>query len=527
MDGIPPARDTDAEDVVWALQTAEALWKRNERGDAIVWLRRAAQAAGEANDDDRALVLAREAAELTDWFARSSSASLHTLPPLTEGSVGGVAIDSLLRSTQVDSSEIVPVSIPQSELVPASEVAAPSPPVQAPPPPVEPPASPSDRTASVPRVPTAAESHAGMLDPWAEESGKDKPTPLRPSPTEVDLPPLSGPDDGVVTSVAPPKPTTPPAAPKVTLRAPKPPLPPRTRSQELTAVPPPLAPNKPAREPSRRSPFAEPKGPEPTEAQTAKTARDKAEPEPPIGPLDLAKVEAFADLPDDSRDRLANDATLKAYSKGEGIESFSLAYIVSGEAHVIASGAASQATTIGKGTVLLARGTLETTIGLRLASASPRAVIATWDAAGVEAAMGSCPWVEEELRATGDRIQALAGASLGALGERLSPDLRATIVDKMSIRTFAEHETIVTEGLPVPGILLVGLGTVDLVANQVVTTQVKPGEFVLPAEALSAGPSPASARAGSGGALVFAADRKTTQELFATEPLLLELFAGW
>ena len=141
--------------------------------------------------------------------------------------------------------------------------------------------------------------------------------------------------------------------------------------------------------------------------------------------------------------------------------------------------------------------------------------------------MGSCPWVEEELRATGDRIQALAGASLGALGERLSPDLRATIVDKMSIRTFAEHETIVTEGLPVPGILLVGLGTVDLVANQVVTTQVKPGEFVLPAEALSAGPSPASARAGSGGALVFAADRKTTQELFATEPLLLELFAGW
>ena len=66
MDGIPPARDTDAEDVVWALQTAEALWKRNERGDAIVWLRRAAQAAGEAETAAGRLEVddAWEAAEL-------------------------------------------------------------------------------------------------------------------------------------------------------------------------------------------------------------------------------------------------------------------------------------------------------------------------------------------------------------------------------------------------------------------------------------------------------------------------------
>ena len=58
---IPPAKDTDAEDVVWGLQTADTLWKRGERIDALVWLRRAAQAAGDANDDDRALELARHA----------------------------------------------------------------------------------------------------------------------------------------------------------------------------------------------------------------------------------------------------------------------------------------------------------------------------------------------------------------------------------------------------------------------------------------------------------------------------------
>src|SRR3954462_5531070 len=69
MMGIPPAIDTDAEDVVWGLQTAETLWKRGERIDALVWLRRAAQAAGDASDDDRALELARHAAEMTEWMA--------------------------------------------------------------------------------------------------------------------------------------------------------------------------------------------------------------------------------------------------------------------------------------------------------------------------------------------------------------------------------------------------------------------------------------------------------------------------
>src|SRR5215472_19246630 len=81
MVGIPPALDTDAEDVAWALQTAEALWKRNERGDALVWLRRAAQAAGEANDDDRALALARGAAELTEWIAQTPAADAQLEPP--------------------------------------------------------------------------------------------------------------------------------------------------------------------------------------------------------------------------------------------------------------------------------------------------------------------------------------------------------------------------------------------------------------------------------------------------------------
>jgi signal-transduction protein with cAMP-binding, CBS, and nucleotidyltransferase domain len=145
----------------------------------------------------------------------------------------------------------------------------------------------------------------------------------------------------------------------------------------------------------------------------------------------------------------------------------------------------------------------------------------------MQVGLGPCPWVEDDLRTSADRVQALAGATLGALGQRLSVELRTSIVERLTIRTFAEHEAIVTEGVSVPGLLLVGAGTVTLVSDDAPPTQVGAGQFVLAAEALSAGASPATVRAAQGGALVLIGDRKTTQELFATEPLLLEIFAGW
>jgi hypothetical protein len=85
--------------------------------------------------------------------------------------------------------------------------------------------------------------------------------------------------------------------------------------------------------------------------------------------------------------------------------------------------------------------------------------------ADYQAALGACPWVEDDLRASADRAQALAGATLGTLGNRLSPELRANIVNRLTMRAFAEKEVIVTEGVPVPGILLVGAGKVELVLN--------------------------------------------------------------
>jgi hypothetical protein len=625
MNGIPAAQDTDVEDVIWALETAEALWNRNERGDAIVWLRRAAQAAGEANDDDRALALAREAAELTEWIARAPSVEV---PPLqqttgsrvTEGSVGGIEIDSLLRSSQIDPSEFVPVASSHDTRPDVPADAAVSTLSRRPPPLPTlgmPSAPPARRESPSGRVLSAAESHAGMLDPWSD-SGRASDVGVAPGhapragserlassrvPLDVRSPTPSRFEDEVVTSapIAPDRSSErrtiagqsvkPPPRWSGSPAAPTPPTPLETKPQEATV---PRAPPAKGQEPRptraklvrSRPPFPRPAptpdpaptpGPFPEDAPAATptpgwrvssllgTARSDV-PKPPPAPnptsssephapstepqlppdvsdseprvaaaqaaspppplVDLSTVEAFADLPEDSRDQLAKDSLLGRYAEGEAIESFALAFVVNGDIHVHAEGALSYATIIGAGAVLRSRGTLEDSIPLRLVCASPTGVVATWSLATVEAALGSCPWVEDDLREAGDRVQALAGASLGALGQRLSPDLRTGILDKLTIRTLAAGETIVMEGVPVPGILLLASGKVDLVADDDSTTEVTAGQFVLPNEALSAGPSPVTARAAAGGALMFVADRRTTQELFATEPLLLELLAG-
>lgn len=61
---LPTAESTDAQDVRWALETAQSLWNQGERREALQWVRRAAEAAAESGADDRALSLAKMGAEL-------------------------------------------------------------------------------------------------------------------------------------------------------------------------------------------------------------------------------------------------------------------------------------------------------------------------------------------------------------------------------------------------------------------------------------------------------------------------------
>jgi hypothetical protein len=530
MVGIPPVLDSDPEDVAWALQTAEALWKRSERVDAIVWLRRAAQAAGEAEDDDRALVLARGAAELAEWLAQNPqpaapSASPAPRPVSTAPPTAASAIDDLLRSSQTDEIEVrvseLPVESMSMESIRGEEVPPPPPP-----PPLPPPAPPPRRSSPAPSrpplptptladeplpegdrgsfVPTAAEKHAGMLDPWAES---EAPTREREVETaEATRAPAAFDGDEVVTS-APPV-ARPPAK--------KPPRPP-----PVAAAPPPP----PPRQPSPPPPPLPAPGPPPAPAPPP--ASLPPAPAPPAGALDLSRVDAFADLPDDARAACAAAAIIATLARDEEVSGFALVYVMEGAVDLMATIIEAPARRLEAGAVLRARGTIDHVEPLRLVAASDAARVATWDEAAVEAAFRTCPWVEDDLRAAGDRAQAEVGVTMGPLGERLDPGMRADVLSKLALRVLVENDVYAEQGKPIPGLLVVGAGELELLGEGgTAQGHVRAGEFLFPAEVLRAAPAPATARAGKGGAIVLCAERHAAQELLVTYPPLLEIFAG-
>jgi len=471
MIGIPVALETDSEDVAWALQTADVLWKRSERVDAIVWLRRAAQAAGDADDPERALTLARAAAELADGIAQS--------PPEVHVEIGA------------------PESLPPSL-----------------PPPVREPSR-----APVPdRVPSAAEAHAGMLDPWAEAATNKREAP--PAPRVVAPPPPPPPPprasfdaDEVVTSAPavprarPPSPPPPPVVP------PPPPLPRAVRS--AAPVPAPAAAPAPA-------PFADEPAP-----QWPRTPSKRPSSIPKRG-VDLSHVEALSDLPDDAREALADAATVQELGRDEEVSGFALALVVDGATDLAATIVDSSALKLEAGAILRARGTIDQATPLRLIAQSERATVATWDERAVDQAFRTCPWVEDELRAAGDRLQALVGATMGPLGDRLDPTLRAEVTSRLAVRALAEHEVFAQRGAVIPGLLVVGAGELELVGEdgEPCGAVLRAGDFLFPNEVLGAAPAPATVRASRGGALILLAERKLAQELLVTCPPLLEIFAG-
>jgi hypothetical protein len=532
MAGIPPVLESDAEDVAWALQTAEALWKRNERVDAIVWLRRAAQAAGEAEDDDRALVLARSAAELAEWLAANPApAASQTVPPVRTPSnapLAADAVDDLLRTSQTDEVSVVeeirvselPVESIPMESVHGDDLPPPPPPPALPPPPfpprVSPPPPPARPLMETPTladelptgdrgtlVPTAAEKHAGMLDPWADH---EAPTKGRDEHAEPSAPiPAFDPDE-VVTS-APPMVRPPP-------KHSPPPLPP-------PPVPAPTPAPSPAPAPARAP------APAPTPAPAPAPSLPPATPPPP-SLLNLSRVEALADLPDDARSAFARAATLTQLARDEEVSSFALALVVEGSVDVAATIVDAPARRLDAGAVLRARGTIDDVQAMRIIGASDTAQVATWDEAAVERAFRTCPWVEDDLRAGGNRLQAEVGITLGPLGERMDLALRTVVLTKLTLRALAEHEVFATRGEPIPGLLVVGAGELELLGEGDVleATTLRPGDFLFPSEVLGAAPAPATARAAKGGALVLFADRGVAQELLVTCPPLLEIFAG-
>jgi hypothetical protein len=658
MVAIPLAKDTDAEDVAWGLQTAEALWKRGERIDAIVWLRRAAQAAGEAADDDRALELARSAAELSDWMATLPTGASQMPPPQAPAPTrkppphydphnastfvpygdddrgptpalppqnasptyapqgpatfvpdgGPVSVDVNLEDAEVARGPLPAIAMPQ-EPRPAPPVVHPpsSPTMQTGqpyfPPPDDRRADDSDRTPTPmaapvnsldepgqetdehePRtttsVPPAERVHAGMFNPWDEgalrppiaplpppaprfEEEEEVITSVRPQqlaqqradalaavivPGNPQSEAPSGPPIEVLRAPTPPPPPPPGPSPQKPSPPRPPPLPPRARKPPVPSAPvlpvaaapgasappvppprvtpPPPSPTQVMAQPARRAENAEADAKADADAKAnAEAEAKKADAAAVPAELDLDAVDAFSDLPDDARAEFAAAAQVSTLAEGEEVSGFALAYILSGTVDVAATMVDAPAAQLGAGAVLRSRGTMDEGVPMRLIGVRS-GIVATWTDAEVQAAFRTCPWVEEDLRTAADRLQTLVGVTIGPLGERLDASIREQIIGRLTMRTLVAGDIVVTAGQAVPGLLLVGVGELELVEGDKITGVVGSGEFLFPGEVLGAGAAPLTARAGPGGALILFGDRMIAQELLVTCPPLLEVFAG-
>jgi CRP-like cAMP-binding protein len=121
-------------------------------------------------------------------------------------------------------------------------------------------------------------------------------------------------------------------------------------------------------------------------------------------------------------------------------------------------------------------------------------------------------------------MQAWAQVAASPMATRLHEEVRLRLGSRLTARVLLPGAELVRAGEQVPGLLLVGAGKITI--DEPLAAVVGPGRFVFAGATLTAARASATARAGDGGAVVLCADRRTTQELCVTEPLLLEVLAG-
>jgi hypothetical protein len=476
--GFPTPEDDDAEDVAWGLTTGAALWRQGERYDAIVWLKRAVEAATDAGASIRADELNRAATDL---------------------------IASLAMPPQVPKAAAVKAPAPKPPSPRGTAPSAPS--VTRPGAPVPPKPPPPPRL----RTPSATPA---VVDLTLE------PTPGRPPMPSVttSAPPMEA-LTGSASAAAEPapegerhEPPPPPSIlPDIPSSMPTPAMPvAELEAGLLVSDVPPAA--EPPPEPSPESP-PEPPAPEPPALQTVEA------------PSPLARALDALPLTPEQKRALAGSASIESLASEEDVSIGCLALVIDGAGTVQAAVADVTAVTVNPGELLYARSSIADTVSLRIVAEADPTVVALWDASADDV-LAETPEFAIALRRASDRIQAIAGCSMGPVGERLDEGLRAVAIERLEVRALAPGEVIAPAGQPVPGMVIVGVGALELEGDNGASERLGPGDFLFASQVLAGGPAPWTARAGSKGAIVLFGPRAIAHELLVTCPPLLEVLAG-
>ncbi|MCC6903841.1 MAG: Crp/Fnr family transcriptional regulator [Polyangiaceae bacterium] len=503
-DVIPLPLDDDDDDVAWALQTAAVQWRRGAKPDAVLWLRRAVESAMEVGHTPRAMQINALIAGVEELIVNDVFTSSPPPAPETSG------VDSLLDTTVSTGRASIDVEFDEdvpTDIVVPSEQATP-----APQPVVPPPAT----------IPAESKRRRARPPPAPSKLAKAASAPPPPHlPRDAGAAPRGVPDQVFEAQTVRPGSDPEPEAPESFAPDSSPTL--STTEAEILGT---VAFASPSAEPDVDALLTEAAGPTTEAAPAREIETEPASDEPSIAGVSLANVAGLQDLPPEAQAELVRSARIETLDIDEEVSAFAVALVVEGWASVMPSVADVACAFAQVGEVVFTQGTLEESVALRVVAGETDTRVAVWDEAALEHATSACPWVADELRLVADRYQALAGATIGPLGERLDDALRQMVTSRCEVRAFSAGEGIVTSGNPVPGMFIVGAGAVELLTGDEVVGELGPGEFLFATSVMSASMAPMGARAGPGGALLLFAERHAAHELMLSVPPLLEILAG-
>ena len=290
-------------------------------------------------------------------------------------------------------------------------------------------------------------------------------------------------------------------------------------------IPPPL-PQRPTPPPADVPPQSvrEPSLPPPPLAAPQPAA---SEAPPSLLGIQLAEVRGLEDLPEESQEDLSRKVRIHALEVDEEVTGFGLALVLAGKVSVMPAIMDVVCVRAGRGELIFAESHVEEGVTLKVVAAEPGTRVAAWPLEQFAEAIAPCPWVRDELRGVGDRLQAFAGAAMGQMGEQLDELLRGMVFDRCTVKLLLPGEAVATAGKPLAGMTVVGAGRLEVSdKDNNPLDELGPGDIVYPSEMLRAAPAPANVKASEGGALIVFADRKTAHELMMSVPPLIEVLSS-
>ena len=241
----------------------------------------------------------------------------------------------------------------------------------------------------------------------------------------------------------------------------------------------------------------------------------------------LDGVDAFEGMPRAVHEMLASKAEIVELGPDEEVSGFGAALLLSGMATLCATIVDAPAHWARPGELLVAKGSLSDGIAVRVVGAGDGAKVAVWPRATVDQAFAGQAAAATRAKAFGDRLQALAGATMGPFGEMDDEDRRALATD-LSVRVLRPGQVWVEDGAPVPPIVIVGAGDIELYGpiSDETSEAIEPGGLVFPELCTHGGEAPSSARAGQNGALLLLAEAPAVAHMQARVPDLARRLRG-